>query len=82
MGSIVVHIIHNPELFIASRFLSSWLRFVHVMHNPKLFLAFRVIGSQPRIIHIILKLELFIASRSLRSRDLDPFMSSTFMSCS
>ena len=67
---------------IASKVLSSWLRFVHVKHNPKLFLAFRVIGSQPKIIHIILNRELFIASRGLRSWDPESLISSTTLSYS
>ena len=82
MRFIVIHIIHTPKLFIASRVLSSWPRVIHFMHNLELFISFRVIALQPRIVHVILGIELFIAFRGLRSWDLKSFISSRTLSCS
>ena len=82
MGFVVLHIIHNPMLFIASKVLSSLLGVIPFIHNPELFISFRVIGPQPRIIYIILSLELFITSRGLKSWDLESFISSRALSCS
>ena len=45
MGSVVVHIIHNLELFIAYRALSSQSKIVHVIHNSELCKAFGAMAT-------------------------------------
>ncbi|RVW20780.1 hypothetical protein CK203_108302 [Vitis vinifera] len=42
MGSQVIHIIHNPELFIPSRNLSSRPKVFHVNHYLELFIMSKV----------------------------------------
>ena len=68
MGPRVVHIIHNPKLFIASRALISRPRVIHIIHSHELFIASRAFSSQPKFIRIIHNPELFITSRGLSSR--------------
>ena len=41
----VVHIIHNYNLFIAVKALSSEPRVFHVNHHPKLFIVSRALNS-------------------------------------
>ena len=80
MESQVVHIIHNPELFLASRALSSRHGIAHVIHNLKLFIASRALSSQTRVVHVNYNPKLFIESRSFRTRDLESIISSTTLS--
>ena len=63
----MTHVIHNLELFITSRVLSSRLRVVHVNHNLELFIVSRVLSSGTKVVHVIHNPELFIASRALKS---------------
>ncbi|WKA10557.1 hypothetical protein VitviT2T_028122 [Vitis vinifera] len=64
----VIHVIHNPELFITSRALSSQFRVIHVNHNPELFIASSVLRSQLKVIHFIPSPEIFIAFRVMGSQ--------------
>ena len=45
MGFQVIYIIHNSELFIASRVLSSPFGVALIIHNPELFIASRALSS-------------------------------------
>ena len=87
MGSIVIHIIHYYELFIAYKDLSS-LEEVHVNHNLKLFMVSGVVSSKIGVIHVMHNIELMmknhsyhlipellISSRGLRSWDPESFIS-------
>ena len=64
---IITHVIHNLNLFIVSRALSSRLRVIHVIHTPKLFTVSRVLSSQPTVVHVNHSLELLIACQALSS---------------
>ena len=57
MGCKVFHMIHNGELFIVSKALSSQLEVAHVNHNPKLLIT-RTLSSYPELAHVIHKTEL------------------------
>ena len=50
MRSLLDHIIHNSQLFIVSRALSSQPGVIYVNHNPELFIASRALSSQPRVL--------------------------------
>ena len=41
----VIYIIHNYELFMASKALSLAPKVFHVNHHPKLFIVFRALNS-------------------------------------
>ena len=45
MGSRVVHIIHNYELFISSKALHLTPRVFHVNHHPELFIVSKALNS-------------------------------------
>ena len=62
MGSLVVHIIHNVELFKASIPL---IGVVHIIHRLELFIAFGALSIRLRIAHVINNPRLFIVFRPL-----------------
>ena len=64
MGSLVIHIIHYYELFIASRDLSSRLEEVHVNHNLELFIVSGVVSSQLGVIRVMHNIELMMKNHS------------------
>ena len=62
MGSRVIHIIHNFDLFIAFIALSSQHGVVYGINIPELFIASRALNSSPEFVMIIHNLETFMSS--------------------
>ena len=68
MRSLVIHIVHNSELFIASRALSSQPKFFLINHSLELRIVYGALTLRLRVIHVKHNLKQFIVSRALSSR--------------
>ena len=68
MGSWVIQITNNVEIFKASTTLSSQPRVTHIIQSLELFITSRALRSQSTVVHVNHNPELFIAFRALSSQ--------------
>ena len=65
MGSLVIHMVHNSKLFIASTIMSWQPKVAHDFHIHELFITSKALISNLRVIHVNLSLRPLIIYISL-----------------